>query len=132
LEGPLLRDIRADGLPEPETEFWFCKTLGRRYRWDFAWPDHFLALEIEGGSWTGGRHVRGKSFEEDCLKYTLGAFLGWRVLRVNNHMVDDGRAVLMVAYALGEADASTLQLLASYKCQKCLTAEQKRKLKGKK
>jgi hypothetical protein len=51
-----------------------------------------LAAEIEGATWTQGRHTRGKGFEEDCTKYNEAALLGWNVLRFTTEMVQDGRA----------------------------------------
>lgn len=36
------------GLPEAESEFYFAKELGRRWRFDFAWPEQLVAVEIEG------------------------------------------------------------------------------------
>lgn len=68
------------GLPIPETEYRFCDA--RKWRFDFAWPESRIALEVEGGVWTGGRHTRGSGFIKDMEKYNIAAMLGWRVLRV--------------------------------------------------
>lgn len=70
---------RASGLPEPDAEFRFAPP--RRWRFDYAWPDHRVALEVEGGVWTGGRHTRGKGFVRDMEKYNAATAAGWRVLR---------------------------------------------------
>ena len=51
-----------------------------------------VAVEVEGGVWTGGRHTRGKGFEADCEKYNAATERGWRVLRVTPKMIADGRA----------------------------------------
>ena len=67
------------GLPAPVMEHRF--DLVRRWRFDYAWPAHRIALEVEGGIWTGGRHTRGAGFLKDCEKYNRAAVLGWRVLR---------------------------------------------------
>lgn len=69
----------------PEREYRFHPE--RKWRFDFAWPEHMLAVEIDGGAWTGGRHVRGSGFTRDCEKMTEAALMGWRVLRLTPKMV---------------------------------------------
>lgn len=90
--------IRAAKLPEPVTEVRFDPT--RRWRFDFAFPAHKVAVEVEGGTWTNGRHSRGEGFEQDCEKYNEAALLSWIVLRVTPRMIDDGRALRLVERAL--------------------------------
>ena len=53
----------------------------RRWRFDFAIPMHAIAIEVEGGVWTQGRHTRGSGYIKDCEKYNSAVMLGWRVLR---------------------------------------------------
>lgn len=53
----------------------------RKFRFDFAWIDEKLAVEIEGGIWIQGRHTRGSGYVKDMEKYNLAAESGWRVLR---------------------------------------------------
>lgn len=79
----------------PEIFLQFCEAMGiskpvaehrfeplRRWRFDYAWPEAKIALEVEGGVWSGGRHTTGKGFVGDMAKYNRAAVLGWRVLRV--------------------------------------------------
>lgn len=66
-------------LPAPVTEHSFHPE--RRWRFDYAWPDVKVALEVEGGIWTGGRHTSSAGFLKDMEKYNAAARLGWRVLR---------------------------------------------------
>jgi hypothetical protein len=47
-----------------------------------------LAVEVEGGSWVGGRHVRAKGFAADCEKYNAAVLLGWRILRFSPAMIE--------------------------------------------
>lgn len=68
-------------LPPWDEELHFAESIGRRWRFDFAWPDRMLAVEIDGGAFSGGRHTRGLGFVEDCRKLTQAALMGWRVLR---------------------------------------------------
>lgn len=79
----------------PVREHVFCP--GRKFRFDFAWPDKMIAVEIEGGTAFGkSRHSRGKGFETDCVKYNIAARLGWRVLRFTTSMVIEGLAITYV------------------------------------
>jgi very-short-patch-repair endonuclease len=94
----LLTQIRAAGLPVPATEYPFF--VRRDWRFDFAWWDYALAVEVEGGGWKHGRHHRPKGFEADCEKYNEAALLGWKVLRVTTDMVRDGRALALLERAL--------------------------------
>ena len=75
----------------PVREFRFLKD--RRWRLDFAFPDHMLAIEIEGGIWQQGRHNRAAGMEKDLEKYNTAAKLGWRVLRYSTAMVIRGDAI---------------------------------------
>ena len=71
---------RAAGLPEPLTEYRFDHS--RRWRFDYAFPADRIAVEVEGGAYTRGRHTRGKGFIADMEKYNAAAIEGWCVLRV--------------------------------------------------
>jgi hypothetical protein len=76
---PFLGLCRAARLPVPVQEYRFAAP--RRWRFDYAWPDRLVALEVEGGIWTGGRHTRGAGFEKDIHKYNAAALVGWRLFR---------------------------------------------------
>jgi very-short-patch-repair endonuclease len=65
----------------------------RRWRLDFAWPDHKLAVEIDGGIWANGRHNRGAGIEADCQKYLAATLLGWRIIRATPDMVKSGELI---------------------------------------
>lgn len=69
---------------------------GRRYRIDFAWPDIQVAVEVEGGSWSGGRHTTGQGFSDDCQKYNLLTTQGWSVLRYPSNLIKDGSACVQI------------------------------------
>ena len=66
--------------------------LPRQWRFDWILKDYPLAIELEGGSWIGGRHSRGDGFEKDCEKYAEAAIRCWFVMRVTPKMAKDGRA----------------------------------------
>lgn len=73
---------------------------GRRFRFDFAFPEHMLAVEIDGGTWVQGRHNRPKGYAKDCEKLNLAVLHGWRVLRFTADQVRDGTALRMTEQAL--------------------------------
>ena len=64
-----------DGVPAPVRELRFHPE--RRWRFDFAWPDIKLAVEIDGR----GRHQTVVGVRNDCEKLNEALRLGWRVLR---------------------------------------------------
>jgi len=77
----------ADGLPEPERECRFASP--RRWRFDFAWPAQRVAVECDGGTYSGGRHTRGDGYRRDAEKLNAASALGWRVFRVTADMLRD-------------------------------------------
>lgn len=100
LEIALLRQIRMLKLPAPEEQVRFHPK--RRWRFDLCWPAKHWAVEIDGGTFSGGRHVRPLGFEKDAEKLNEASLAGWRVLRVTGAMVNDGRAVQFIERALGQ------------------------------
>jgi very-short-patch-repair endonuclease len=72
--------MKSQGLPKPELEYRFDKV--RMWRFDFAWVNESVALEVEGGVWSRGRHGRGSGIVKDIEKYNAAACAGWTVLRV--------------------------------------------------
>lgn len=89
---------RALRLPEPVAEYRFAPP--RRWRFDFCWPAHHLALEVQGGLFTQGRHVRGAALMKEHEKLNQAAILGYRVLFVTPAQVANGTAAHLVAEAL--------------------------------
>ncbi len=53
----------------------------RKWKFDFALPEYKIAIEYEGGIYSGGGHTRGYHYWSDCIKYRQAALLGWVVLR---------------------------------------------------
>ena len=106
LEDDLERRLAAAGLPAPEREYRFHRV--RQWRFDFAWKHlgYFgrggVAVEIDGGIWTRGRHTRGAGYEGDVRKLNAATRLDWKVYHVTASMLDDPQAcVRMVREALG-------------------------------
>lgn len=91
--------IQAVGLPKPTRELRFHHT--RKWRFDFAWSDHMVAFEIEGGIHRKqSRHTTPEGFTEDARKYNEATLLGWKVYRVTSQMVKLGEAVALLEKAL--------------------------------
>lgn len=65
----------------------------RKWRFDFCWPKEKIAVEVEGGTWSGGRHTTGSGFAKDCEKYNHAAMMGYRVFRFTSDMVKKGEAI---------------------------------------
>lgn len=91
---------RVDGLPMPVAEYRFC--LGRRFRFDWCWPRQLIALEIDGGVWTKGRHTRGTGFMRDQEKTNLAAVLGWKVFRCTPQTIHTAMELVKQALSAGE------------------------------
>jgi hypothetical protein len=70
---------RALGLPEPVREFRFATSIGRKWAFDFAWPEYLIALEVEGVVYPtkrgehrlGGRHVSVTGFKADIERHIV-------------------------------------------------------------
>ena len=59
------------------------------WRFDFAWPNEKVAVELEGGTWIRGAHTRGGHYRSDCEKYNFAQILGWKVLRFTGDMLEE-------------------------------------------
>lgn len=103
LEDSLLADLAKLGLPVPEREYRFAAPPSPRWRFDFAYPDIKLAIECDGGTWSGGRHVRGAGYQKDCEKFNAASRLGWAVFHYTGAMIRSGYAAREIAEALGGA-----------------------------
>lgn len=106
LEETFAMQLRALKLEPPTREHRFAPP--RRWRFDFAWIDRKLAVEIDGGTYVNGRHNRAAGFQADCEKMNAAAMAGWRVLRFTGADVKSGAAVDTVA-----------QVLKFEKCPRC-------------
>lgn len=91
-----------------EREYRFAKSYGRQWRFDFAFRQYLVAVEIEGLAprkvgreiVAGGRHGTVKGIKEDMRKYNAAALLGWLVLRFEQNDVRPRRAIDMTLRVL--------------------------------
>lgn len=118
---------RAHGLPTFERQLRFAadcaaapqkkrktparrsRRIGRAWRFDFAFREHLVAVEIEGlvvkriagGELVVmGRHATITGIAEDMDKYNTAALLGWTVLRFRQADVKPKRALEMTMRVL--------------------------------
>src|SRR3990167_6008302 len=95
--------FRSMGLPEPEYEWQFL--VDRKFRFDLAWPDRQVAIECQGGIWTGGAHARGGGIRRDIEKHNLAVINGWRVLYCEPKDLCTLKFVEMIRQVLGKSYA---------------------------
>lgn len=132
-EVALIDQIANSDLPRPELEYKFHPS--RRFRFDIAYPEYMVAIEVEGGSWgkpvvchncgtvvkerkrnggmipvfSGGRHNRPGGFSKDVEKYNEAAILGWILLRFTPNEIKNGKAIEYIRRVL-EATAIMREL----------------------
>lgn len=92
IEDEMLYQIKVAGLPAPVREYRFDAV--KKYRFDFAYLDRMLAVEVEGGTWVPNTgHTSGVGYRENVRKYNLAVMQGWRILRFTSDMVTSGEAL---------------------------------------
>lgn len=77
----------------------------RKFRFDFAHLPSQIAIEIQGGNYGGGRHVRPKSLEAEYEKLNIAADRGWRVFFLHSGNVGDRAELARIAQAIRRSDA---------------------------
>jgi len=104
LERLFLSHVVSAGIELPEREYEFAP--GRKWKFDFAWPELMVAMEVEGGTWVNGRHSRGRGYESDVDKYNAAQIAGWSVLRATGDMVRAGRALSVLLEMIEQRNGS--------------------------
>jgi len=79
---------------------------GRRWLFDFAWPDKKIGLEVHGGIWLGksGAHTSDVGRARDMEKMNAAVMLGWRVLEVTAGHIRSGQAGKWVKVILAKVE----------------------------
>ena len=77
--------LLAPDLPAPVAEY--PVGPGRKFRWDFAFVEARVAVEIEGGIY-GGAHGRPAGIHRDIEKNNFGVLNGWKLLRFSGKDLD--------------------------------------------
>ena len=98
-------------LPKFETEYRFARDIvghgvGIRsrlkeaglqdWRFDFYWPIHRVAVELNGGTFINGRHNRGAALTSEYRKLNTASEHGITVLVFDSGMVKTGEALNQV------------------------------------
>lgn len=91
---------RGYGLPAAVAEHRFHPA--RKWRFDFAFVSQKVAVEVQGGIWTRGRHTRGAALKQEWEKLNAAAAMGWRIL----YCAPGGQARADFVNALKEALAT--------------------------
>lgn len=92
LEDEMARQLNDAGLTRYDRQFRFLPP--RRFKADFAFQQHKLIVEVDGGQWkfnTG--HNNGQGKERDCIRDAEAAIAGWTTLRFTTNLVRSGEAV---------------------------------------
>lgn len=89
-------------LPPVERELRFAKAaMGKQWRFDFAWRDYKLAVEIQGvvvrkiagKVYTMGGHADVQGMRNDHAKHNAAIVLGWSVLQFMQDDIKPKRAI---------------------------------------
>lgn len=95
LEDTLIFQLHALGAPEPVREWKFHPI--RRWRFDLAWVDKWIAVEVQGGVWSQGKHGRGSGVAKDYEKLNTAQIMGWKVLQFETSSVNSGEAAIEIS-----------------------------------
>jgi len=98
LENRLALHLRAHKISHTRE----ARLPGRLFRWDFAFPEHKLMVEVHGGIWRAkGAHNTGTAIKRDAEKGAYAAGMGWRTFAVTGDQIDNGKAIEWIKTALG-------------------------------
>lgn len=96
-----VQKLKEYGLPPIEKEYRFHPT--RKWRFDLAFVKDKVAIEIEGGVWTKGRHIRPSGYIKDMEKYNHAAMLGWRKLSFTPEQLFQSSTLHIIANTLNRS-----------------------------
>lgn len=93
LQAAFFDELKRNGLPLPEAEYHFNPDIKAQHytgkvcqpwRFDYAWPEHRVAVEVQGGIWRkkGGAHTSPLNRLRDIEKNNAAIYEGWRVVQL--------------------------------------------------
>ena len=106
LEEKFALQLQARRVTPPERELKFGLHYGPKkrlkvwYRFDFAWPEFMVAVEIQGGVWSGGKHGNPVGIRHHYQKYNQAVLEGWWVLQGDESMLRSCELVETLVAAL--------------------------------
>ena len=86
LETQVLAEFRRQGLPLPVIQHRLVLRDGRRIRFDFAWPELRIAVEVDHPFW----HAGDIASHNDKQRDRLAMAQGWRIARITSLDVAGG------------------------------------------
>jgi very-short-patch-repair endonuclease len=112
----LICRIDAIGIIRPTPEYQFDDV--RKWRFDFAWPEVHIAIEIEGGisKYKPGRHMHAQGYQHDLDKYNAGTSYGWRIFRFSSKDIQENRPIFVASLEYCKS-----VVLANYQFQRAMT-----------
>ena len=96
-----VRKLKEYGLPPVEEEYKFHPI--RKWRFDLAFVRQKVAIEIEGGIWTRGRHVRPAGYLKDMEKYNHAAMMGWKKLSFTPQQLKEEQTMHIILNTLNRS-----------------------------
>lgn len=102
LEEALARELSWAGIPCVRQ---YRAIHDRKWRWDFAFPDARLLVEVQGGLWLPkSAHTWGAGLRRDYEKHNAASLVGWRIIYVTREMIENGEALALIEQALRLAE----------------------------
>lgn len=86
----LVEQLKKEINEEAILEYKFHST--RKWRFDIAYKKAKMAIEIQGGVWVYGAHVRPKTYINDCEKLNEAQNDGWMVVYILPADIENGEA----------------------------------------
>lgn len=85
--------------PELVKEYRFHPT--RKWAADYCHEASRTLIELEGGTWAGGRHTRGDGYAADCEKYNAALIQRYSVFRLATGMVTVENVQMIIDHVTG-------------------------------
>lgn len=100
-EESLATQIYSFELPTPMRQYRMPEYPKRLWRFDFAFIEQRLLIDVQGGIWVDHLgHSSGSGISKDCEKYNAATLAGYRLLLVTGNMIKDGTALNIIEQAL--------------------------------